>query len=252
MNVRVLIVDDEPPARRRIRRLLADEPALEVVGECGDGFGAIDAVRSLRPDLMFLDVQMPEVDGFDVLAALQEDELPTVVFVTAYDRYALRAFEARALDYLLKPFDRDRFEAVVRRAREHVMQSQRLAPRIAELLDELRTGGRQWLERIPIKEGGRVRILPAVQLDYIEAEGSYARLHFGGESHLLRTTLTSLEAKLDPSRFVRVHRSRIVNVHRVHELEPLFRGEFVLTLGNGVRLTTGRTYHARIREVFHL
>lgn len=260
MKVRVLIVDDEPPARRRVRRLLADSPGFEVIGECRDGVEALDAIRAQRPDLVLLDVQMPEVDGFDVLEALNEDEVPTVVFVTAYDEYAVRAFEARALDYLLKPFDAERFDTVMSRAREHVIRRDALGPRLVALLEDVRVsaaGGRRDpdarpLERIPIRKKDRVRVLSATNVDYIEAAGNYVRIHVGDESHLLRDTLKNLESQLDPDRFVRVHRSRIVNLERVRELEPLFKGEFVLKLRDGTRVRTGRTYRDRVRELFHL
>jgi len=250
--VRVLIVDDEPPARQRIRGLLAETDGVEVVGECGDGFQAIEAVRTLRPDLLFLDVQMPELDGFEVLAALDGEALPTVIFVTAYDQYALKAFEARALDYLLKPYDAERFHAVLRRAREHVERGRGLDARIAELLAELRARERRWLTRIPVEVRERVHLVPTDRIDYLEAEGSYVRLHVKGGSHLIRETLTSLEGRLDPARFVRVHRSRIVNVDRVHMIEPSFKGAYVLVLENGARLVTGRTFRDRVRRAFDL
>lgn len=252
-RIRALIVDDEPPARRRIRDLLEDEPDVEVVGECRDGAQAIATIEAVRPDLVFLDVQMPEAGGFEVVRALGAERLPAVVFVTAYDQYAVQAFEVHALDYLLKPFDRERFRAAVRRAREALRRPAEAGadPRLLALLEELRPSARG-LDRIPVRTGSRIRLVPVDEVDYFRAETNYVRLHLGERSHLVRDTLTGLEARLDPARFLRVHRSLIVNLARIREVEPLFAGEYVLTLHDGTRLTSGRSYRARIKEALHL
>ncbi len=252
-RIRALIVDDEPPARRRIRDLLEAEPDVEVVGECRDGRQAIATIEAVRPDLVFLDVQMPEAGGFEVVEALGPERLPVVVFVTAYDRYAVQAFEVHALDYLLKPFDRERFAAAVQRAREELRRPREAGvdPRIVALLEELRPAARR-LDRIPVRVGARIRLVPADEVDYFQAETNYVRLHVGKASHLVRDTLAGLEARLDPARFLRIHRSLVVNLSRVREVEPLFAGEYVLTLADGTRLTSGRSFRARIQEALHL
>ncbi|HEX2190561.1 MAG TPA: LytTR family DNA-binding domain-containing protein [Longimicrobiaceae bacterium] len=252
-KIRALIVDDEPPARRRIRDLLEDEPDVEVVGECGDGAQAVAAIEAARPELVFLDVQMPEGGGFEVVRALGPERLPAVVFVTAYDRYAVQAFEVHALDYLLKPFDRERFRAAMQRARDALRRPAAGGPdpRLLALLEELRPAPRG-LDRIPVRIGPRIRLVPVDEVDYFRAETNYVRLHLGDRSHLVRDTLSGVEARLDPARFLRVHRSLIVNLARVREVEPLFAGEYVLTLQDGTRLTSGRSFRARIQEALNL
>ena len=247
--LRVLLVDDEPLARERLRTLLADEPAIELVGECADGRSAIDAIRGLRPDLVFLDVQMPEHSGFDVLAALAPAETPAVVFVTAFDRYALEAFDVHALDYLMKPFDRERFIRALDRARTHLLRGDRAAERkLAALLEELR-GERRYTTRLVVRERGRVFFLRTESIDWIEAAGNYARLHVGREDHLLRETMKTLEARLDPAVFVRIHRSAIVNLERVREMVPSFHGEFTVVLDGGTRLASSRGYGEALRKL---
>ena len=253
MRIRALIVDDEPPARRRIRDLLEAEEDVEVVGECRDGRQAIATIESVRPDLVFLDVQMPEAGGFEVVEALGPERLPVVVFVTAYDQYALKAFEVHALDYLLKPFDRERFHAALQRVREELRRPREggIDPRIAALLEELRPAPRR-LERIPVRTGARIRLVPVEEIDYLRAETNYVRLHVGERSHLVRDTLSGLEARLDPACFLRIHRSLIVNLSRVREVEPLFAGEYVVVLRDGTKLTSGRSFRARIQEALGL
>ena len=250
MKLRVLIVDDEPLARERLRVLLRDAPEVQVVGECGDGRRALAAIRRRRPDLLFLDVQMPELDGFAVLRALDPTELPAVIFVTAYDRYALRAFEVHALDYLLKPFDRERFHRALARARTQIERDRRgtLDARLLALLEDLRPG-RKRLERLVVKDGGRVFFLRAEEIDWVEAQGNYARLHIGRETHLVRETMARLEAGLDPKQFARIHRSTIVNLERVRELLPDFHGDSVVVLRDATRLTLSRGYRERFREL---
>ena len=254
MTARVLIVDDEPFARERIRALLAGEPRVEVVGECGDGRSAVGATRALAPDLVFLDVQMPELNGFAALHAIGVEKAPAVIFVTAYDRYAVQAFEVHALDYLLKPFSEDRFRAALGRALARLEQGdpEGVARRIGALLEDVgaRTryrGRRRHLDRLPIKGDGRITFLAAADVDWIEAVGNYVRIHAGQASHLVRETMTALEAKLDPDTFLRIHRSTIVNLEKIKELHPLFRGDFTVILRDGQELTLGKGYRERLK-----
>jgi two-component system LytT family response regulator len=249
-RLRVLIVDDEPLARERIRSLLNREEAMEVIGECGDGQEAVTAIQELRPDLVFLDVQMPKLDGFDVLEALEPERMPTVIFVTAYDRYALKAFEVHAFDYLLKPFDRDRFRKAIQRVRSQFDKREPKRPaRVRALLHDVKDV-RKPLERIIIKSGGRVYFVRTEEIDWIEAAGNYLRLHVGGNMHLLRDTMTGIEGKLDAGQFVRIHRSTIVNVERIQELQPWFHGDYVVILRDGTQLTMSRSFRPRFQELF--
>ena len=242
-------MDDEPLARSRVRELLATQSDVEVTGECSNGREAIAAIRSDRPDLVFLDVQMPEVTGFEVLEALEPASAPAVVFVTAFDEFAVRAFEVHALDYLLKPFDRERFLASLQRAREAVRlrAEGRLDERLGALLADL-GAERRYLKRLLVKNGSRSVLLLAGEIDWIESAGNYVRVHVGRERHLLRETMTALEEKLDPERFVRIHRSVMVNLEWVREMEPYFHGDYVLKLLDGTRLTLSRTYRDRLQD----
>jgi two-component system LytT family response regulator len=250
--IRVLVADDEPPARRGLRALLARQPDVHVVGEARSGREAIEAIGALRPDLVFLDVQMPDGDGFDVVRAVGAERMPLVVFATAYDAFALRAFEVHALDYLLKPYDRERFELALDRARAQLRgRAARPDERLAALVEQLE-GRARWIDRLAVTVGARIRLVDVRDVDYFEAESNYVRAHVGPRSHLVRTTLTALEAKLDPSRFLRVHRSLIVQLARVAEVEPLFAGEYVLFLRDGRRLTSGRTYRAVVQDTLRL
>jgi two-component system LytT family response regulator len=250
MTIRALIVDDEPLARERLRSLVAGEADIEVIAECSDGAEAARAIERLSPDLVFLDIQMPELDGFAVLEAIEPELVPVIIFVTAYDEYAIRAFDVHALDYLLKPFDRARFHRALSRARAELMGGEKAEgrQRLAALLAELPAQGR-YLKRIVVKSGGRVVFLSAEEIDWIEAAGNYVKLHVGEKSHLLRETMKRLEEKLEPQLFVRIHRSHIVNVDRVRELEPWFNGEFVVVLKSGAKLTSGRAYGHRLRQL---
>lgn len=250
-RVRALVVDDEPLARRRVLRLLKDEPDIEVVGECADGREAVDAIRTEAPDLVFLDVQMPEVGGFEVVEAVGPERMPAVIFVTAFDQYAVKAFEVHALDYLLKPFPRARFARAVERVRDEIRRGRAKGDsggQLLSLLQDLRREGR-YLERLAVQTGGRVIFLRVEEVDWIEAEGNYLRLHVGGESHLVRGTMKAMEARLDPERFIRIHRSTLVSVDRIREVQPWFRGEHVLILRDGTRLTTGGEHGKRLREI---
>lgn len=249
-KIRTVIVDDEPLARRGIRAQLKNEKDIEIISECRNGLEAVKALESQAPDLVFLDVQMPELDGFDVVDAIGVDRMPAVIFVTAYDRYALRAFDVHALDYLLKPFDDERFATAVQRARRQIKQKNLddLSRRLQGLLDDLQTG-RKYVERLVVKSAGRIFFLSVGEIDWIEAADNYVRLHTGRESHLLRETMNSLEKKLDPDQFLRVHRSRIVNARKIKELQPLFRGEYDIMLRDGTRVESGRGYRDRIQKL---
>lgn len=248
VTLRVLIVDDEPVARRGIARLLRQEPGIEVVGECGDGASAIDAIGTLSPDLVFLDVQMPELDGFAVLEAVGAGRMPAVVFVTAFDQHAVRAFDAQALDYLLKPVDPERFRRALQRARARAAQpDDGFVRRVSEALKLIeRDAPPRWPERLAIRSEGRVRLLDIGEVDRIVAAGNYVEVHAGTRQHLLRETMASLEARLDPQRFIRVSRAAIVSVAGIREVQPLFNGDFVVLLKNGTQVTGSRRYRAAL------
>jgi len=250
MKVRTLIVDDELLARERLRQLLQAESDIELIGECTDGTEAVAAVQQNKPDLVFLDIQMPELDGFGVLEAINPDFAPVIVFVTAHDKFALRAFEVHAVDYLLKPFDRERFQTALRRALERVKHrdSQAIQQKQAALLAEVKPPAKP-AERLAVKSGGRVVFVKISDIDWIEAAHNYVELHVGKESHLLRETLNAIEARLSPEKFARISRSAIVNIERVKELQPLFHGEYSVTLQNGTRVTLSRRYRGKLQQL---
>ena len=239
MKFRTLIVDDEALARERIRMLMEGDPEIEVVGECADGAQAVQAISRLRPELLFLDVQMPELDGFGVLQAVDHEKIAAIVFVTAFDQYAIQAFEYLALDYLLKPFDGERFGKTLNRAKAQIRQRAAHAShrQVKELLDRL---GKRYLERLAVKDSGRVFLIKTEEILWIEAEGNYVRLHTSGGAHLVRRAMKDLAGKLDPSRFLRVHRSAIVNLDVIRDLHPLFHGEYLIHLVDGTKLTSNR------------
>jgi two-component system LytT family response regulator len=242
-------VDDEPMARDRVLSLLQQEEDVEVVGECGDGIQAVMAIESQSPDLVFLDVQMPGHNAFEVIQAVGADRMPTVIFVTAYDEYALRAFEVHALDYLLKPFGRDRFQRTLQHARAHLDRRRAgdLGRRLLALVNDIKTEAPKF-ERLVVKSGGRVFFLRSEDIDWIEAAGNYVRLHLGQESHLFRETMNRMAARLDTRRFARIHRSRIVNTERIKELQPWFNGDHVVVLRDGTRLTLSRLYKDKLQQ----
>ncbi len=244
--VRVLVVDDEPLARSGVSQLLARDPDVRVVGECADGREAIAAIRKLGPDLVLLDVQMPELDGFDVIRTIGPDHMPAVVFVTAYDQFAVRAFEVNALDYLVKPFDDERFRAATERAKRAVRaaSSDDLGNRLAALLRE-----RAYPSRLVVREQGRSIFVRVDDLDWVEAADYYVKLHVGKSVHLLRETMSDLERTLDPERFVRVHRSAIVNLDRVREIQPYFHDEHVVILHDGTRVRLSRSRRVRLEAL---
>jgi two-component system LytT family response regulator len=248
-KIRVLVADDEPLARERLRTLLSGEDWLELVAECQDGMQAIEAIPRLQPDLVFLDVQMPGATGFDVISRVGPARMPLVVFVTAFDRYALRAFDVHALDYLLKPFDRERFQQAIARARQQLERrsSGDFERRLLELVQDLKPATNR-MERFVIKAGGRVFFVRADEIDWIEAAGNYVKLHVGTDAHLFRETMNALEAQLDPDVFFRIHRSHIVNIERVKELQPWFNGEYVVFLRSGTRLTLSRGYREKLQD----
>ncbi|QSQ17736.1 LytR/AlgR family response regulator transcription factor [Myxococcus landrumensis] len=255
--IRVLIADDEPLARDRVRELLADEPDMTVIGECRDGAEAIAAIRAERPDLVLLDVQMPEPDGFGVLRALAGEYQPAVIFITAHRDFAVQAFEANALDYLLKPFDRERFQQSLARVRERrrtgaTELDAELLERLESLSLRLPAASEPYVKRLVAKVGWRMRFLRVEDIDYLEAEGNYVSVHQGKQSYLTRETMNALEEKLDPKDFVRAHRSLIVRLDRIEEVEPLGPGEMVLTLRDGTKLTSGRSYRARLQRALDL
>jgi two-component system LytT family response regulator len=248
-TIRTLIVDDEPAAREGMRSLLAADADVVVVGECSNGTEAVAAIRETRPDLVFLDIQMPELRGFGVLDEVAEERPPAVVFVTAFGQYALRAYEVHAVDYLLKPFTDERFREALHRAKQQVRQAwlDELPQSIAALLPEREPWRRpRYLDRLPIRSGGKVTLLPVREIDWIDAEGDHVRIHVGKISHLFRDTMANLEEQLDSARFVRIHRSTIVNLEKVKELEPFFHGEYVVVLHNGTTLKLSRRYRDRL------
>jgi len=249
-SIRTLIVDDEPLARDSIRVLLGPDSDIEIVGECGNGTDAVEAIQVLAPDLVFLDVEMPAMSGFEVLDALCAEELPRVVFVTAYDKYAVRAFEINAVDYLLKPFDNERFRAALDRAKRDLSapepsESQTL--RILRLLEAERGAGR--FDRIAIREAGRIYFVELDDIDWIAGAGNHAELHTAEQSHLHRESLSSLENRLDPRRFLRIHRSTIVRIDRIRELRPRARGDYDVILKDGTSLSLSRRYHDRLSRL---
>ncbi len=245
--IRAVIVDDEPLGRTVIREMLRRDQDFAVVGECANGHEAIAVIEDERPDLIFLDVQMPEVDGFEVLAALNTDQLPMVIFVTAYDQYAVSAFEVHAVDYLLKPFDRERFGKALQRAKAQLQHERPndVSQRILALLEEQRTRPK-YLERLVIKTNGRIFFLKTEEIDWISAEGNYVNLHVKKDSYLLRETISNLEVQLDPQRFARIHRSQIVNLDRIQELRHWSHGEYQVILHDGVELMLSRSYREKL------
>jgi two-component system LytT family response regulator len=240
--IRALVVDDEALARRGIRVRLERFGDVQIVGECASGGEAVTAIRDLAPDLVFLDVQMPGLGGFDVVETVGVEQMPPVVFVTAYDAHALRAFDVHALDYLLKPIDDERFDTAVERARRRIGEREAMGRQLAAALGEVRA------RRILIKDRGRVVILNEGDVDWVEAEGDYVRVHAGGRGHLLRETMAGMEERLDPTSFARIHRSTIVNVSRIRELKPLPNREFTVVLKNGTQLRLSRSYRDALKN----
>ena len=269
-KIRALIVDDEPLAREGIRLMLQRDADVEIVGEAADGGTALKAIRALKPQLLFLDVQMPVKNGIQVLDELDEEVPPVVIFVTAYDQYAIQAFERSALDYLLKPFDDDRFEKTVQRAKGQLrrVKAGELNRKLLALLDNFREGGAaavadaaaamaapgtgdgRWLTRLAIKSSGRITFLRTDEIDWIGAADYYVELHVAGKAHLLREAMAKLETRLDPKRFLRIHRSTVVHIDRIKELHPMFSGDYAVILRDNTELALSRNYRERFLELF--
>ena len=249
-RLRTLIADDELLARKFIRRMLRQDPEVEILAECGNGADAVAMIRKEKPDLVFLDVQMPEMNGFAVLDAVKLDHLPEIIFTTAYESYAIRAFELHALDYLLKPFDQVRFKAALQYAKErfHSRQEDENQLQIGTLLESIRAQ-QQYLDRVIIRADGRITFLQTREIDWLEADDKYVHLHTGNGTRMVRQTLSAMEEQLDPRKFVRVHRSAMVNTDRIKELQPLFNGEHSLVLEDGTRLTLSRKYKDKLFEL---
>lgn len=260
-KIKTLIIDDEPLARRNLRLLLEKDPQIEILEECRNGREAVKAINALSPDLIFLDIQMPEMDGFDVLARVGPERIHAIIFVTAFDQYALKAFDVHALDYLLKPFDDERFAHALERAKSQIeaREIDRLSKRLLALLEdrdsERKVSRREtsYLTRVMIKVSGRVTLLKVDEIDFIEADGNYAKLHVGRKAHLLREKMHDLEGRLDPAKFVRIHRSVIVNLDRIKEMHPHFNGDYIVVLEDGRKLRLSRTrrenLEARLKAV---
>jgi two-component system LytT family response regulator len=246
MPVRTIIVDDEELARERLRSLLGKEKEIEIIGEAGDGKSAVALIDKEKPDLVFLDVQMPELDGFEVLQNLSHQ--PNVVFVTAHDKFALKAFDVHAVDYLLKPFDKERFQTALKRVLEKVRSKALEAEKISAVLNEVKPPSKP-VERLMVKTEGRVLLIKTEDLDWVEAADNYVNLHVGNEAHLMRETMSSLEGKLPAEKFMRISRSSIVNLERIKELQPMFHGEYVVILKNGTKLTLSRTYREKLDQL---
>jgi two-component system LytT family response regulator len=242
-RIRTLIVDDEPLARALLRSFLADDAEMEVIGECGDGYTAIEMIESAAPDMVFLDIQMPDLDGFGVLRALAPAAIPNLVFVTAYDQFALKAFDVHAIDYLLKPFDRERFERTLARAKQQIALQKRedVNVELLRILSE-QSARHQPVKRILVKSGDKAFFVRPEEISWIEAQGNYVALHAGARSFLLRQTIHALEEQLDPAKFRRVERSAIVNLDAIREMHPAGRGEYEIILKDGITLKLSHTY----------
>ena len=248
-SICVLVVDDEAPARQRLADLLRKDAQIEAIHEAADGITAVDAIQSQRPELVFLDVQMPELDGLGVIDAVGAAQMPLTIFVTAYDQHAIRAFEANALDYLLKPFSDERFEAAFGRAkaRMHERSTSEFGQRMMKMVSSALEPALPW-DRLVIKSGGSTRFIRVAEIDWIEAAGVYVNLHIAGQQLLYRASLQELSERLDPRRFVRVHRSAIVNIESIVQLEPISHGEFDVVLKNGARTRVSRIYRAQLEN----
>ena len=267
-TIRALIVDDESLAREALLVMLGDDPEMEVVAECRNGKEAVTVIREQSPDVVFLDIQMPEMDGFQVIEEVGAARMPVTVFVTAYDKHALRAFEAHALDYLLKPFDHDRFNTALQRAKTFVRQQKlgEISESLFALLrdmnlktgkshsetDDIESGKATHkgpVDRVTIKSGGRIYFLKTKEIDWVEGAGDYLTLHSGSQTHLIRETMGNFHARLDPQKFLRIHRSTIVNIERIKDIRPLYKGDYVVTLTSGVSLKASRGYRHELQSL---
>jgi two-component system LytT family response regulator len=266
-KIRAIIVDDESLAREALRLMLKDDPEMELIAECRNGREAVQAIRQQSPDLVFIDIQMPETDGFQVIEEIGVKNMPVTIFVTAYDKHALRAFAAHALDYLLKPFDHDRFDSALQRAKTLIRQRELgvMNENLFALLNDVKSlagassetssnktrdvDHKEPISRVVIKSGGRIYFLKVEEIDWVEGAGDYLSLHSGSQTHLIRETMGSFHAKLDPKKFLRIHRSTIVNVERVKDIRPLFKGEYIITLTGGKRLKSSRGYRHELQAL---
>ena len=249
-KIRALIVDDEKLGRDRVRASLSADPEIEIIDECTNGGDAIAAINEKNPHLVFLDVRMPQTDGFDVLKAIDKEKMPLVIFVTAYNKYAVRAFDVHAVDYLLKPYDDSRFQEAVKKAKRDLQtkEGDEITARTLALLEELKNN-RRYLERLPIKIDECVRFIKAAQIDWIEAEDKFVRLHVGTASYLIHEAISNLEAQLDPDQFPRIHRKYIINIDRITQLEPLFHHEYQVALRDGTKLKVSRHGLASLERI---
>jgi two-component system LytT family response regulator len=241
--MRVLIVDDEPLARRGLRRLLESEAGIEIAGEAGSGTAAIEAIETLKPDLVFLDIQMPEMDGLTVVETIGPDRMPPVIFVTAYDQYAINAFDVNAADYVLKPVDPERFHRAVDRVRKQ--RSDDLEERLRRVL----ASARPRTERLVVRSTGKIQFVNIEDIDWINAEDNYVRIHAAGKTYLMRETVSGIEQRLDATTFVRIRRSTIVRIDRIHEIKPLLNGTFELVLHDGTRVTSARRFREAVESL---
>lgn len=255
-----LIVDDELLARKALHVLLSTDPDIEIVAECGSGIEAIARIRMLQPDLVFLDIEMPDADGFQVIREIGVEKMPLTIFVTAYDKYAVRAFHARALDYLLKPFDHERFEEALLRVKKQIHQQKlgSTSEKLLALLGDMnvaaknpaeQASGAEKTTRLAIKSGGRIYFIKTDEIDWVEATGDYVRLHVGNKAHLMHETMNGIHARLDHKTFFRIHRSSVVNIERVRDIQPLFKGEYIITLTSGVQIKSSRGYRQQLQKV---
>jgi two-component system LytT family response regulator len=253
-NLQLLIVDDEPLIRNSIRRSLSARNDVDVIGECESGSQAMHAIESLHPDLVLLDVQLHDCTGLEVVERIGPERMPPVIFVTAYDEYAVKAFELNAVDYLLKPFDDERLHTSLQRAQERISGrvEGELAQRLTALLEtqrSLETKEKRWPERIVVRDGERFDLVPVLSIDWVESANNYVQLHCGPKQYLLGETLTNLEHRLNPGKFIRIHRCRMVNLSRILAIHPMFGGVYEIELNGGVRLPTGRQYKEQIRAL---
>ncbi len=267
-KIRALIADDESLAREALLVMLNGDPEIEVIAECRNGKEAVTIIRGQSPDVVFLDIQMPEMDGFQVVEEVGVRQMPVTIFVTAYDKHALRAFEAHALDYLLKPFDHDRFNTALRRAKSFARQQKlgELSESLFAVLQDMksktgelpsdtnnrrseRAAHNEPLDRVAIKSGGRIYFLKTGDIDWVEGAGDYLTLHSGSQTHLIRETMGNFHAKLDPQKFLRIHRSTIVNIERIKDIRPLYKGDYIVTLTSGVGLKASRGYRHELQSL---
>jgi two-component system LytT family response regulator len=250
--IRAIIIDDESLAREKVKLFAEGETDIEIVDQCSNGHEAIASCIKFKPDLLFLDIQMPEINGFEVLQHLSTNILPGIIFITAYDEFALHAFEFHALDYLLKPFDRGRFQKSVAHARtalRSISETETTTEQIKVLLNSIQQNSNR-LERLIVKTNGRIIFLRIEEIDWMEAAGNYVKLHVGNETHMIRETMNGLEQQLNPQKFIRIHRSTIINIEKIKELEPFFNGEYKVLLSNNAQVILSRNYRESFTKLF--